>query len=917
MAAARCAAAAAAVVLARGRRLRDRRDQHGTATTAPTAPSLPAARRPARRHRVGRERRAGADDPPTTGTPSPIEGNVYVYFVHDDGRGCGSTASSAAPPAAEGTIGSRRSMLSEPPLDPDYSSPWPASTTSSTARARGDTATVDLSDFPSVGADGRDGGRAAARLHRDGQRQGGHEGAAAGRRRGTGVRPRRLVEAGRAAAPMADVQGWHLAARPDRGHRRCPSPVQFTGYGSAFEGTISWEVLQGVTDGPKVAERHRPRVAERRVRRVRRLRRLDPGTYECGPSSASAEDGSPIQRRHQDLHRPVAAVTASGPGRGPSSTASAAAPAVEVRSTVGPSRYGLAPASVKAASSSGLSRPRADHHDDHRPRPGSASVGQRLDRLLVQHARRRRPPRSSGDHVAGRSRARSPPGTARGATACRPPAPSTPAPATSRRAPRPPGDAAGRRPGHHLVDADLGHRLDGQLAAVALGERLHDHQPRRAAPARRRGAARRRSTASWPTRRDHARRRAAPAPSDEHRRASTRARSRPHACAGVTAPSAPVEAPDTGRSASTPPLTVVGPTRRQTGRGVTASALVERVAQPGEEALLLPVHLAESGRSSPRSAASSRSSSSCSASSRVGVATSTCTMQVAAAGARRCVTPRAAQRQHLRRTACPAGRRPCSAPSSVSSVTVVPSAAAVIGTATVQCRSSPSPGEDRVRPLDDLDVEVAGRAAAGADLALAGELDAGAVSTPAGIFDRDRAAGADPAVAASTPGTGSGSPCRSRWQAGARPGGHDLAEERRGAPAGPRRGPRQMSQVRGEVPGAAPAPGRSGRPRRCRPGARGSRRTRPRRGRASSRISASWPRRGRGCAARGRRRRPPPKKASMMSPNAEARAEAAAGAARTAGRRRGRTICALLRVGEHLVGAGDLLEPLLGPRRRG
>ena len=33
--------------------------------------------------------------------------------------------------------------------------------------------------------------------------------------------------------------------------------------------------------------------------------------------------------------------------------------------------------------------------------------------------------------------------------------------------------------GHDLVDADLGRQLDRQLAAVALGQRLHEHQPGR------------------------------------------------------------------------------------------------------------------------------------------------------------------------------------------------------------------------------------------------------------------------------------------------------------------------------------------------------------------------------------------------------------------------------------------------------
>ena len=52
----------------------------------------------------------------------------------------------------------------------------------------------------------------------------------------------------------------------------------------------------------------------------------------------------------------------------------------------------------------------------------------------------------------------------------------------------PPGHAPLRRPRHDHVDPDLGHQLGGQLAAVALQDRLHDHDP----------AARRGYQAAWP-----------------------------------------------------------------------------------------------------------------------------------------------------------------------------------------------------------------------------------------------------------------------------------------------------------------------------------------------------------------------------------------------------------------------------------
>ena len=65
-------------------------------------------------------------------------------------------------------------------------------------------------------------------------------------------------------------------------------------------------------------------------------------------------------------------------------------------------------------------------------------------------------------------------------------------------------------------------------------------------------------------------------------------------------------------------------------------------------------------------------------------------------------------------------------------------------------------GEDVVRPLVDLDVEVAGRAAAGADLALAGEPDPHAVLDAGGHLHRDGAARRGPARRRRTRGTAPG-----------------------------------------------------------------------------------------------------------------------------------------------------------------
>ena len=90
-----------------------------------------------------------------------------------------------------------------------------------------------------------------------------------------------------------------------------------------------------------------------------------------------------------------------------------------------------------------------------------------------------------------------------------------------------------------------------------------------------------------------------------------------------------------------------------------------------------------------------------------------------------------------------------------------------------------APLEDLVRTLDDLQEQVSRRAAAGADLALAGELDVRAVLDARGDADLDRTAGAYAAVTRALLAR----VADDRPEAaalGARPGGHDLAQERPG-----------------------------------------------------------------------------------------------------------------------------------------
>src|SRR4051812_12176326 len=86
------------------------------------------------------------------------------------------------------------------------------------------------------------------------------------------------------------------------------------------------------------------------------------------------------------------------------------------------------------------------------------------------------------------------------------------------------------------------------------------------------------------------------------------------------------------------------------------------------------------------------------------------------------------------------------------------------------------PGEHVVRSLVDLDVEVAGRSAPGADLALAGQPDPHTVLDARGHLDRDGAARANPAVAGALGARRRDDLAGARAR-GADPAGHDLAEE--------------------------------------------------------------------------------------------------------------------------------------------
>ena len=283
---------------------------------------------------------------------------------------------------------------------------------------------------------------------------------------------------------------------------------------------------------------------------------------------------------------------------------------------------------------------------------------------------------------------------------------------------------------------------------------------------------------------------------------------------------------------------------RPVGRRSGASAAVERVLQPGEQPLLPGLELAR--WAAPRRAAWRARAAAAPVRGRAwsGSCTSTCTMRSPRPPPRRCVTPRPCSGIDWPDWV-PGRMSTSSRPSSVSSGTLVPRAAAVIGMVTVQCRSSPRRWNVRVRQLVDLDVQVAGGAAAGADLALARELDAGAVVHTGRDLDREGAAGADAAVARALRARGRHHRAEAlALRAGAR--GHDLAEE------GPRHlrhlaaAAAHVAGLRGGARRRALTAAGACRRRPCRPGCPSWCRRPPRRARSPA---GSWrPGRG-GCAS--------------------------------------------------------------------
>jgi hypothetical protein len=243
----------------------------------------------------------------TTASPSPSETtteatdppeareSVYVYYAMDDGdlgtrlyREQHSVVLAADEVPAAAAV---RVMLSEPATDPDYSSGWPSGLEVLDYSVDGDTATVDVSGFVNAGSaseltavqqlvytvTANDNDVKRVRLLQDG---------------GTPSSGHADWSKPVKRSSMLDVQGlvWLLTPTQDD---TVDSPVQITGYGTAFEGTVSWEVREEGSDAV-VEEGFAQAGSNGDFDEFSDSVQLAPGTYEMRAFESSAEDGRPL-----------------------------------------------------------------------------------------------------------------------------------------------------------------------------------------------------------------------------------------------------------------------------------------------------------------------------------------------------------------------------------------------------------------------------------------------------------------------------------------------------------------------------------------------------------------------------------------------------------------------------------------------
>lgn len=230
----------------------------------------------------------------TEATDPPVDDQtVWVYYVMDV-AGSGPRlyreqhAVPAGPPAAAAAV---QEMLSAPPADPDYTSGWPEGTELLGYEVSGDTATVDLSQATIAGARGE----AVAMQEVVYTVTANEKAVKQVRVRVNGdVPPSGHSDWSQpiSRAPMVDVQGFIWLLSPTEASE-VESPVEIVGYGTAFEGTVSWEVRRAGS-GEVVAEGFTQAGANGEFGDFRDTVELAPGAYELRAFESSAEDGRPL-----------------------------------------------------------------------------------------------------------------------------------------------------------------------------------------------------------------------------------------------------------------------------------------------------------------------------------------------------------------------------------------------------------------------------------------------------------------------------------------------------------------------------------------------------------------------------------------------------------------------------------------------
>ncbi len=230
--------------------------------------------------------------PPSSSPPIPIEGDVVVYYVRDDATAGRRLYRESRPnPGTEPVAAALSALFDGPPVDPDYVSSWPTGTTVTAYTVDGTTGTVRLGGGARTISARPVSSTAVQQIVYTVTANDVHI-----------TKVRVLIGSevvtpadGAVPAPATDVLALIQLTSPAEG-ATVTSPVDISGTGTAFEGTISWEITSlpasaatgsgagGTTMGGANGE-----LAE-----FHTTADLAPGTYKIRAFEASAKDGSAL-----------------------------------------------------------------------------------------------------------------------------------------------------------------------------------------------------------------------------------------------------------------------------------------------------------------------------------------------------------------------------------------------------------------------------------------------------------------------------------------------------------------------------------------------------------------------------------------------------------------------------------------------